>query len=192
MPKIGEQRIKDSFCSYCGTPFHSNEYPKKCSHCKRETYSNAPSVGIGLIPINDGILTVRRNIPPGIGELALPGGYMNMGETWEEGVAREVFEETGIVVNPKKIKLADVKTADSGAVLIFGLAERLFLPTPLPFNNCKVEVQESLVVTTPVPLCFPHHQTMLEWYFVHHRLFQECGACKIPAHCYHYGCSQSS
>src|SRR6185437_6033271 len=131
MPKISE-RVKDSFCSYCGTQFDSDHYPKKCGQCKKETYSNTPAVGVGIIPINEGVLVVRRNIPPGVGELAFPGGWLNLGETWEVGVAREVFEETGIVVNPKKIKIADVKTATNGAVLIFGISEQLILPRPIP------------------------------------------------------------
>lgn len=186
---------KDTYCSYCGKEFHSNTYPKTCLKCGKETYSPAPAVAIGLIPINGGLLHVRRNIPPAIGQWALPGGWMNLGETWEEGVARETFEETGVVVDPKKITLADVKTASNGAVLIFGLAERLILPEPVVFNNCKIETQESAILETPTPLAFPHHDTMQQWYFENHHprfihdtvfangRFQECGACKTPAQC---------
>jgi ADP-ribose pyrophosphatase YjhB (NUDIX family) len=46
------------------------------------------------------VLLVRRNIEPQIGQLALPGGYMNLGETWQQAGARELFEETGTIIRP--------------------------------------------------------------------------------------------
>jgi len=37
-----------------------------------------------LIPVHDGLLFVRRGIEPRKGKLALPGGFINLGETWQE------------------------------------------------------------------------------------------------------------
>ena len=45
-----------------------------------------------------GLLCVRRGKEPAKGTLDLPGGFSDMGETSEEGVAREVLEETGLRV----------------------------------------------------------------------------------------------
>ncbi len=42
------------------------------------------------------VLLIRRGHEPYIGQWALPGGFVNMDETAEEGVKREVKEETGI------------------------------------------------------------------------------------------------
>jgi 8-oxo-dGTP diphosphatase len=44
------------------------------------------------------ILLVRRGRPPFRGKWAFPGGFCEIGETTEEGCAREVLEETGIEV----------------------------------------------------------------------------------------------
>ena len=44
------------------------------------------------------LLVVRRGKEPAKGTLDLPGGFSDMGETSEEGVAREVLEETGLRV----------------------------------------------------------------------------------------------
>ena len=44
------------------------------------------------------LLVVRRGKEPAKGTLDLPGGFSDMGETSEEGVAREVLEETGLHV----------------------------------------------------------------------------------------------
>ena len=45
------------------------------------------------------IVLIRRKNPPFKGELALPGGFVNIGERVEEACIREVYEETNINVN---------------------------------------------------------------------------------------------
>jgi 8-oxo-dGTP diphosphatase len=56
-------------------------------------------VGVGGVIIDQGrALLVRRGNEPLLGEWSIPGGTLELGETLEEGVAREVFEETGLRV----------------------------------------------------------------------------------------------
>lgn len=64
------------------------------------TYDNPVPVVVVLVPVDDGLLVVRRGIEPGKGLLALPGGYLEAHETWQEGGAREVREETGVELDP--------------------------------------------------------------------------------------------
>jgi mutator protein MutT len=52
---------------------------------------------------NRKILLVKRKIPPFIGMFAFPGGHLKYGESVEDCVVRETFEETGIKVEPKEI-----------------------------------------------------------------------------------------
>jgi ADP-ribose pyrophosphatase YjhB (NUDIX family) len=47
----------------------------------------------------------RRAQEPARGRWAIPTGYLECGETLEEGAARETLEETGVVVNPEQIEL---------------------------------------------------------------------------------------
>jgi ADP-ribose pyrophosphatase YjhB (NUDIX family) len=56
-------------------------------------------VGVGGVIIDDGrALLIRRGSEPLLGEWSIPGGMLELGETLEEGVARELLEETGIIV----------------------------------------------------------------------------------------------
>jgi len=52
------------------------------------------------------LVLIRRKNPPFKGELALPGGFVDIGETIEEACIREAYEETNI--NIKLIKLIGV------------------------------------------------------------------------------------
>ena len=58
-----------------------------------------PLVGVGAVVIHEGrVLVARRGNPPMKGHWGLPGGLLEVGETLVEGVAREVREETGLIV----------------------------------------------------------------------------------------------
>jgi len=62
-------------------------------------YPERPVVGVGGIIIEQGrTLLIRRGSEPLRGEWSIPGGTLELGETLEEGVARELLEETGIQV----------------------------------------------------------------------------------------------
>ena len=56
-------------------------------------------VGVGGVVIEEGrALLIRRGSEPLLGEWSIPGGSLELGETLEEGVARELLEETGLEV----------------------------------------------------------------------------------------------
>lgn len=55
-----------------------------------------------LIFRRNAILLVQRAGNPLKGYWSLPGGLLETGETLEQGVAREVLEETGLIVKPVK------------------------------------------------------------------------------------------
>ena len=64
-------------------------------------------VGVGGVIIDQGrALLIRRGSEPLLGEWSIPGGTLELGETLEEGVARELLEETGVTV--KVIELIEV------------------------------------------------------------------------------------
>jgi len=64
-------------------------------------YPERPVVGVGAVIIqNKQVLLVQRGHAPMQGEWSLPGGALEVGETLEEGVRREVLEETGLSIQP--------------------------------------------------------------------------------------------
>lgn len=52
---------------------------------------------------DDSIILIKRKNPPFKGMLALPGGFVDIGETVEEACIREAFEETNIKVKIKRL-----------------------------------------------------------------------------------------
>jgi len=65
------------------------------------TYPPAPVLAVSAAIVRDGkVLIVRRARPPAHGLYTLPGGGVEVGETLVEAVAREVREETALVVEP--------------------------------------------------------------------------------------------
>jgi ADP-ribose pyrophosphatase YjhB (NUDIX family) len=73
----------------------------------RREYPDAPIAGVGAVILRGGdapaVLLIRRGQEPLKGEWSLPGGAVELGETLEEAVCREVLEETGLAVEPAAI-----------------------------------------------------------------------------------------
>ncbi|MDB4953896.1 MAG: hypothetical protein JWO36_1465 [Myxococcales bacterium] len=148
-------KIRDAFCNYCGTKFAEPlAYPRKCTGCQMEIWANPIPVSVGLVPIRagdrTGLLVVRRAIPPGVGKLALPGGFLEETETWQQGCAREIREETGVVIDAARVEAMWFSSSQPhpNRLLLFGVAAELVaeaLPPALP----NAETQERGIVFGP-------------------------------------------
>ena len=67
-------------------------------------YPECPLVGVGAVVVEAGrVLLVRRGREPLKGHWSLPGGLLEVGEALTAGVAREVLEETGLIVEPVEL-----------------------------------------------------------------------------------------
>jgi ADP-ribose pyrophosphatase YjhB (NUDIX family) len=156
---------KNSHCSYCGHPFNEDAvWPRECSSCKRMTFQNPIPVSVLLLPVDNGLLLIRRNIEPKKGMLALPGGFINSGETWQQAGARELFEETGVKIEASDIELFNVQSAPDDTVLIFGLAKGL-IADQLPAYIQNEETTEFVILKAPEELAFSIHTLVVNRYF---------------------------
>jgi ADP-ribose pyrophosphatase YjhB (NUDIX family) len=64
-------------------------------------YPRRPILGVGAIILDrDRVLMVERGRPPLQGMWSLPGGVLEAGETLEQGLRREILEETGLEIQP--------------------------------------------------------------------------------------------
>ena len=88
------------FCSACGSAAIALSVPEGdhreryvCPACGTVHYKN-PLIVCGVVPVfEDKVMLCRRGIEPRFGKWTLPAGFMENGETVEEGAERELFEE---------------------------------------------------------------------------------------------------
>lgn len=68
-----------------------------------QTIDRFPRVGVGIIVLREGrVLLGLRSGSHGSGTWSVPGGHLEFGETIEQCAAREVLEETGLVIEDVK------------------------------------------------------------------------------------------
>jgi 8-oxo-dGTP diphosphatase len=65
-----------------------------------------PYVGVGGVVLIDGrVVLIRRGKEPLRGRWVIPGGTVELGETLQEALVREMREETGLLVRPRDVVL---------------------------------------------------------------------------------------
>lgn len=92
---------KFHFCPACGSARWeiNNEKSKHCANCGFVYYANASAAVAAFIQNENGdLLVCRRKKDPAKGTLDLPGGFVDMNETVEEAVKREIMEELNLTV----------------------------------------------------------------------------------------------
>ena len=105
-----------AFCGRCGAPTEQaadsaaadavgTKIVRRCTVCGSKEYPRTDPVVISLVVCGDYCL-LGHNLRWPVGRYSLLAGFMELGEPVEEAIAREVFEESGVVVD----------AADAGAV----------------------------------------------------------------------------
>ncbi len=95
-------RQGDKFCAGCGSLLEpqlaSGRLRPVCSDCGRVVFYDPKLAAVTIIEREGKVLMVRRAGAPGYGLWSVPGGYVDQGEVVEQAAAREVWEETGLLV----------------------------------------------------------------------------------------------
>ncbi|MDT5032743.1 MAG: hypothetical protein QOC94_2914 [Actinoplanes sp.] len=151
-------------CTFCGARFTPRlSWPRRCGACGETSYLNPKPVAVALLPVGGGLLVVRRGIPPARDTLALPGGFLEVGETWQQGAVRELREEVGVQADPDSVRLYDTLSAPDGTLLVFGLLPPL--TTELPPSTRTEESLGWQVIDGPTELGFDLHTRVADRFF---------------------------
>ncbi len=117
-------------CSSCGSlvtekiPVGDNRHRWVCDQCDTVHYQN-PKIVVGCVAEQGGkILLCRRAIEPRYGYWTVPAGFMELGETMQQGAVRETLEEACADVEIGHL-FASVDVVEAGQVHMFFTAKLL-------------------------------------------------------------------
>ena len=95
------------YCPKCGSPDFEihNGLSRHCANCGFTFYQNPRASTAAFILNEKGeLLVARRGKEPAKGTLDLPGGFVDNDENAEQGMVREIKEETGLIINVNDVK----------------------------------------------------------------------------------------
>jgi len=176
MQNPSENSVVTDFLAYYqtlseGEKFKLGGYFNHVTGGKMSPYNSPSPVAVGLIQVEDEngdikILGVRRNILPKIGELALPGGFVDQMEESALAVVREVLEETGLQTNPEDyVVLGTPRITHNNNLLIFFKNKQVFPYRIMKELILNPEVSEFTTLDAQTPLAFPLHEEVVKNYF---------------------------
>ena len=161
--------VNVNYCSHCGAevrqeiPAGDNRLRDVCTECGMIHYQN-PRVVAGCLPVYDNkILLCRRAIEPRKGLWTLPGGFLELGETIEQGAVRETFEEAGADVRVTQLYTL-FNVLHVGQLSLFFLAE---MDSPV-FSVGEESLDVQLFEEQDIPwdeLAFTTIRLTLEYFF---------------------------
>ena len=144
-----------NYCPDCGAPLTrkipaADDRPRfVCEACELIHYQN-PIMVVGTIPASEGrILLCRRAIEPALNKWTLPAGYLEIGETLQQGAARETLEEAGYqIVDLKPYAITNIVRVNQVYIMFRcaladqirapgseSLEVRLFRPDEIPWQE---------------------------------------------------------
>lgn len=92
--------LEMKFCSFCGGKLSQKKLEGKsrlvCESCGKIHYKNPVPTVDAIVEMGEGVLLIKRKNPPY--GWALPGGFVDYGETLEEAIKREVREESNLEI----------------------------------------------------------------------------------------------
>jgi ADP-ribose pyrophosphatase YjhB (NUDIX family) len=162
-----------NFCSNCGSPVvlkvpDGDFLPRHvCERCGTIHYRN-PKLVVGCVPTHgDRILICKRGIEPRLGFWTICAGFMENGETLEEGAAREAREEAQVDVEiGSLLAVANVRHAEQVHVFF-----RAMMRTP-DFAVTHESLEVKLVTEQEIPwgeIAFPSTEFALRHFLADRR-----------------------
>jgi NAD+ diphosphatase len=148
------------FCGVCASPteLSANDRSRSCPECKIPTYPRlAPAMIVAVEKDNQLLLARSPHFPAGI--MSVLAGFVEPGESAEEAVMREVFEETAIVVK-------DVEYFSSQA---WPFPNSLMLGFRAKYDSGEIKIDGEEIVAADwfaadaMPTAFPGNVSISQW-----------------------------
>jgi len=164
-PSCGLSLLKT--CPLCATELTVSAIGGKdrlvCLACEFVHWDNPKPVTATLVPMDNGLVLVKRKLPPFVDSWCLPGGFIEAFEAPEESAIREVEEETGLKVEMDRVIGAFAPGKGINVVILFYLAK--------PATGAMVPGDDASDVgcftadNLPADIAFPlHHQMIRDWF----------------------------
>jgi ADP-ribose pyrophosphatase YjhB (NUDIX family) len=159
------------YCPQCAAPRSSEGDAIRfmCQACGFVYYYNVAVSSAVLILAESGLgLFIRRARDPGKSKLALPGGFIDRGETAEAAAVREVREEAGVKLASVEFlasfpNLYSYRGVDYPVVDLFFIG-RVEAPVASPLDDVTEIVWAAPASIREPDLAFPSHARALEAY----------------------------
>ncbi len=154
------------FCPFCGHLLQKRMYEGRmrlfCSRCRLPIYENpVPAACVVVADSHKRVLLVKRRVDPRAGTWCLPGGFLELDETPEEGALRELREEAGLEAeDPHLLGILTNPSDEYHTVLVIGYLVRRFRGRPRPGDDAEAVRWFSLDRLPEV--AFSSHRRFLE------------------------------
>lgn len=162
-----------NYCSNCGAVLNIVEWPKPCAACNAIHYGNPDPVAIALIRVmtaggEEGVLIGRRPESHFMTPWALIGGFAEKTDpSIEFAAAREVWEETGIKLEPSSLEMTSSAMTPGNQMLIFCKTRDVHTELDIMSQFAPTdEILEIMVTREAINLAFPLHTRALSDFFI--------------------------
>ena len=162
---------KFEFCPICRCELCKVQVDGKkrlvCQKCGWIRYENPLPVAVCVVKDGkDRILIAKRNLKPGINKWALPGGFIESGESSEDACLRELQEETGLKGKIERlIGVYAQKSKYYGSLLVIGY--EVSVPKNTLLLNYELKEARFSAKEDLPDITFLSHRKMIEDFLSH-------------------------
>lgn len=157
------------FCHYCGGGLTKKEMDGSvrlyCAHCREAIYENpVPATCLVVIDHLERVLLVKRSVEPKLGYWCLPGGFLELGESPEQGALRELEEETGLTgAIDRLLGVVTSQSAQYDTVLMVGFLVKNYRGNPVAGDDAS---DAAFFARGRLPeIAFESHEIFIQRYY---------------------------
>ncbi len=156
-------------CHFCGAilqrKFSEGRRRLVCSNCQSTIYENpVPATCVVVIDPRQRVLLVQRSVDPRKGEWCLPGGFIELDESPEEGALRELAEETGLIgIIDRLLGVCSTPSDQYAGILMVAYLVLQYRGDPVAGDDAQ---QVAWFTHTDLPpIAFDSHAFFIQTYF---------------------------